>query len=66
MKEYINRLEARVQKLEDSGYAQFVEYHVQVPEMNTIRFSYCSHSLLKMVETRDMHSISIASQLMRR
>jgi hypothetical protein len=40
LKGYMNRVESRVRELEDTGYAQFVEYEVVVKEMDTIRFSY--------------------------
>jgi len=49
----MNKVETRVRKLEDSGYAQFVEYDVVVPEVFTIRFSYSQKVLLGLVVARD-------------
>lgn len=49
----MNKVETRVRKLEDTGYAQFVEYDVVVPEVFTIRFSYSQKVLLGLVVARD-------------
>lgn len=62
----MNKVETRVRKLEDSGYAQYIEYDVIVPEMYTIRFSYSSKTLLNLIKLRNELSIKVKDEIVRR
>lgn len=66
LKAYMNKVETRVRKLEDSGYAQYIEYDVIVPEMYTIRFSYSSKTLLNLIKLRNELSMKVKDEIVRR
>ena len=55
-----------MRKLEDNGYAQFIEYDVVVPEVNTIRFSYSQKSFFILLTNRNNFIAKLTDEIRRR
>lgn len=66
LKQYLNKVETRVRKLEDTGYAQFVEYDVVVAQVNTIRFSYSQKTFFILLTNRRTAIDKIDEEIRRR
>lgn len=66
LKQYLNKVETRVRKLEDTGYAQFVEYDVVVAQVNTIRFSYSQKTFFILLTNRRTVIDKIDEEIRRR
>lgn len=66
LKQYLNKVETRVRKLEDTGYAQYVEYDVVVAQVNTIRFSYSQKTFFILLTNRRTAINKIEEEIGRR